>query len=270
MNPSAADPAANPAQSSPAGPGAATHARLVGSDRVLAVLRELAQRPDGASLDDMSRAMGSPKATVHRALAALRRAGFAGQDGRGRYVLGDDFLRLAFAHNEARPDSVRVTPVLRALSDRFGETAHYAVLDDDSVVYRAKADPPTGGVRLTSTVGGRNSAHATAVGKMLLALTLPDDAQVRRWAAGRALEPRTPNTITTTDALIAELARTRARGYATDEEENEAGIVCVAVPAYLLTPASPSGAVSVSAVAFRTPLETLVAEVPAIRAMVEA
>lgn len=268
MNPSAAHP--TPAHGKTAasdadrGPAVMTK-RLVGSDRVLAVLRELAERPDGVGLDELSRAMGSPKATVHRALAALRRAGFAAQDGRGRYVLGDDFLRLAFAHSEARPDGVRVLPVLRALSDRYGETTHYAVLDGDSVVYRAKADPPSGGVRLTSTVGGRNAAHSTAVGKMLLALTLPDDDAVHRWAAGRTFSARTPATLTTPDALVAELTLTRERGYAIDDEENEPGIVCVAVPAYLLGPTEPSGAVSVSAVAFRTPLETLVAELPAIR-----
>jgi DNA-binding IclR family transcriptional regulator len=232
---------------------------------VLAVLRELAERPDGVGLDELSRAMGSPKATVHRALAALRRAGFAAQDGRGRYVLGDEFLRLAFAYNEARPDGVRVMPVLSALSERYGETAHYAVLDGDSVVYRAKADPPSGGVRLTSTIGGRNPAHSTAVGKLMLALALPDDDAVRAWAAGRTLETRTPATLTTADALVAELARTRERGYAIDDEENEPGIVCVAVPAHLLGPARPSGAVSVSAVAFRTSLITLIAELPNIR-----
>ena len=268
MHPSAARPdptrAANPAPTTDRQAPVAGQ-RLVGSDRVLAVLRELAERPDGVGLDELSRAMGSPKATVHRALAALRRAGFATQDGRGRYVLGDDFLRLAFAHNEARPEGVRVMPALRALSDRYGETTHYAVLDGDSVVYRAKADPPSGGVRLTSMVGGRNPAHSTAVGKMLLALALPDDDAVRRWAKGRAFEARTPATLISTDALVAELARTRERGYATDDEENEPGIACIAVPAHLLGPGQASGAVSVSAVAFRTPLAALVAELPAIR-----
>src|SRR3954471_5366961 len=103
--------------------------RLVGADRVLAILAELARHADGIALDEMARAVASNKATVHRALAALRRAGFAAQDGRGRYVLGDEYLRLAFAHHERRPDHVRVRPVLAALSERYGETAHYAVLD---------------------------------------------------------------------------------------------------------------------------------------------
>jgi DNA-binding IclR family transcriptional regulator len=242
--------------------------RLVGSDRVLAVLRELATRPAGATLDELSRALASPKATVHRALASLRRAGFATQDGPGRYQLGDEFLRLAFTHHEARPDQVRVHPALAALAVRFGETAHYAVLDDDHVIYRAKVDPPAGGVRLTSVVGGRNLAHATGVGKLLLALSLPDDDAVRAWATGRELETRTPSTITTVDRLVAELATIRRDGFAVDDEENEPGIVCLAVPAYLTSATTPSGAVSVSAVRFRTPLSTLRDAAEEIRAIV--
>lgn len=78
-------------------------ARLVGSDRVLAVLKELARYPDGVGLEELTRVIGSPKPTVHRALGALRRAGLADQGTRGRYVLGDEFLRMAFAHHEARP-----------------------------------------------------------------------------------------------------------------------------------------------------------------------
>ncbi|WP_024288318.1 IclR family transcriptional regulator [Cellulomonas sp. KRMCY2] len=251
-------------------PEPADEPRLVGADRVLAVLTELSGHPQGISLDDLSRIVDSPKPTVHRALAALRRAGFATQDVRGRYVLGDEFLRLAFTHHEARPDHVRVTPVLEALSERFGETTHYAVLDDDTVIYRSKVDPLTGGVRLTSTVGGRNGAHATGVGKLLLALALRDDDAVRSWAAGRVFEARTPRTLTSTDALVTELATIREQGYAVDDQENEPGIVCVAVPAYLTSPTAPSGAISVSALAYRTPLATLLAELPAIREIVDA
>jgi IclR family acetate operon transcriptional repressor len=159
--------------------------RLVGSDRVLAVLKELARHADGAGLEELTRAIGSPKPTVHRALGSLRRAGLADQDARGHYVLGDEFLRMAFAHHEARPEHVRVRPVLESLAAHFGETSHYAVLDGREVVYRAKVDPPTGAVRLTSTIGGRNPAHATAVGKLLLAHRLTTREDVAAWAGLR-------------------------------------------------------------------------------------
>jgi IclR family acetate operon transcriptional repressor len=242
--------------------------RLVGADRVLAILAELARHADGIGLDEMSRAVTSNKATVHRALASLRRAGFAAQDGRGRYVLGDEFLRLAFAHHEARPEHERIRPVLSDLAQRYGETAHYAVLDGDTVVYRAKIDPPSGAVRLTSTVGGRNSAHSTAVGKLLLSYALPDDAAVEAWAGARTLRRHTEHTLTTAEALARELRIIRGRGWAADDQENEPGVNCVAVPAFLTSPSVPAGAVSVSAPAYRTPLSRLINEVATIRGLV--
>jgi DNA-binding IclR family transcriptional regulator len=244
--------------------------RLVGSDRVLAVLIELAKYPQGVRLDDLARAVDSPKPTVHRALASLRRAGLAGQDGRGHYVLGDEFLRMAFAHHEARPDQIRVQPILEQLAQRFGETVHYAVMDGRWVVYRAKVDPAAGAVKLTSTIGGRNPAHCTAVGKLLLSAVLPDLSAVREWIGDQPLLSRTPKTISTARGLDVELGKIRARGYSVDDQENEAGINCLAVPAFMNSPTVPSGGISISAMAYRTPLKRLIADLPAISAIVGA
>jgi IclR family acetate operon transcriptional repressor len=244
--------------------------RLVGSDRVLAVLAELARHPDGIGLDEMSRVVVSPKPTVHRALASLRRAGFARQDGHGRYVLGDELLRLAFTHHEARPEHLRVRGALTALAHEFGETAHYAVLDDRHVVYRAKVDPVVGAMKLTSTVGGRNAAHSTAVGKLLLSHRLTDQAAVRAWVAEAPLARRTKNTLVTPAALGIALSAALVDGYALDDQENEAGINCLAVPVWLTSAQAPTGAISVSALAHRTPLSELVERVDLIRSIVDA
>lgn len=245
-----------------------TRSRLVGSDRVLAVLSELAKRSDGSTLDELATALQSPKPTVHRALVALRRAGFAEQIGRGLYQLGDEFLRLAFTNHAARPEAVRVLPALQRLADRFGETAHYAVLEGNEVVYRAKVDPPEGAVRLTSVIGGRNPAYRTAVGKLLLsrAVSTIDELQTRLLDSD--LEAHTEHSITSVSALWIELERIRTAGYAVDDQENELGINCLAVPVTAGTLGPGSGAVSVSALAFRLPLEQLVADVEAIREIV--
>jgi DNA-binding IclR family transcriptional regulator len=241
--------------------------RLVGSDRVLALLIELANRPDGASLDELARAVASPKSTVHRALAALTRARLATREGAGRYRLGDEFVRLAFTYQDARPEAARIVPALRALADRFGETAHYAILDGAEVVYRAKVDPPVGAVRLTSTIGGRNPARATAVGKVLLAHLLTDDAAVAAWARLHPVAPRTPRTLTDDGAFVAEVARARALGYAVDDQENEPGVNCVAVR---VGGPRGEGAISVSGLAYRTPLRVLEGSLQEIREIVSA
>jgi DNA-binding IclR family transcriptional regulator len=241
----------------------------VGSDRVLAVLTELALHPAGVGLDELARTLDSPKPTIHRALAALRRAGFATQNGRGHYLLGDEFLRLAFSNHEARPDHLRVQPILEELAERYGETTHYAVLDSRFVVYRAKTDPTAGAVKLSSSVGGRNPAHSTAVGKLLLSYQLQDDAAVVEWVRSGELAAKTERTRTTAAELTKELTLIRQRGFSTDDQENEAGINCLAVPIFLSSRTVPSGAISISALTYRTPLSRLVDDVPAIRSIVE-
>jgi IclR family transcriptional regulator, acetate operon repressor len=242
--------------------------RLVGADRVLGVLVELAHHPDGIGLDELAHRLGHSKSTVHRALATLRRAKLATQVSRGLYQLGDEFLRLAFLHEAARPESSRIEPALRDLATRYGETAHFAVLDGTDVVYRAKVDPPAGSVRLTSEVGGRNPAYRTAVGKMLLSEVVDSEAELREWLGSTMIEVRTPKSIGTVEQLWLELARTRERGYAVDDEENEMGINCVAVPLPSGLGVRVGGAISVSALAFRLPLARLIEEVPNIRATV--
>jgi IclR family acetate operon transcriptional repressor len=243
--------------------------RLVGADRVLAVLIELADHPDGVALDDLANRMRSSKSTVHRALTTLKRARLAQQTGRGVYILGDEFIRLALRHHASRPESALIEPVLRELAQCYGETAHYAVLEGAEVVYRAKVDPPEGGVRLTSVVGGRNPAYRTAVGKLLLSFAVTDPERLVEAVGAGSLEARTPNTITDVGALWDELVRTRERGFAVDDQENELGINCIAVPVRPDPHSAPVGAVSVSALAFRTPLARLVEELPKIQAYVD-
>ncbi len=233
----------------------------VGAERVLKVLMELAREPGGLTLDETTRRMNASKPTVHRALASLTRVGLAKRVDRGQYVLGDEFLRLAFQHQDRRTDSARVEPLLDALTTEFGETTHYAVLDGDEVVYRAKRDPVEGAVRLTSTVGGRNPAYRTGVGKLLLSWSLPSSDSAVAWAKERELAARTPTTLTDPAAFADALARARADGFAVDDQENEPGVNCIAVPVFLDSPRVPSGALSISALSFRTPLSALTAAV---------
>lgn len=242
--------------------------RLVGSDRVLAALVALAEHPRGVTLDELSQALHSPKSTVHRALMSLRRAGFATQTGRGVYVLGDEFLRLAFLNHAARPDTVFVGPILGALVDRFHETAHFGVLEGREVVYRAKVDPPDGAIRLSSAVGGRNPAYRTAVGKVLLADAVGTEAELRAVLGDALPAPVTDRTITSIDGLWRQLAEVRANGFAVDDQENERGVNCIAVPLRRAPDLPLLGAVSVSALAFRHPLADLVARIDEIRTIV--
>ncbi|KQR39341.1 IclR family transcriptional regulator [Microbacterium sp. Leaf159] len=241
--------------------------RLVGADRVLAVMIALSEHPTGATLEEVAHSVGATKSTVHRALATLRRAGLATQLGRGVYILGDEFYRIAFRSYSLRPEGVLIQPALDELSRRFGETVHFAVLDGVEVVYRAKVDPPTGAIRLTSVVGGRNPAHATGVGKVLLAETVNSEDELRS-LLGDEYPQRTPATINSAEKLWAELELTKERGYGVDDQESEAGINCVAVPVRLGPGLPPIGAISISGLTFRTPLAQMIARLDEINSVV--
>jgi DNA-binding IclR family transcriptional regulator len=237
---------------------------------VLRVLGALAQHPRGVALGELAPALGEPKASVHRALATLERAGFASQEERGgKYRLGLEFLRLAFAYYEEWDDHAVVHPVLDALAQRFGETAHYARLESPEVVYIAKVTPPVAGMRMSSIIGGRNPAHCTGVGKALLAHQLLDRSAVDTYVRDHGpLVRRTDNTLIAANALHEEFELIRRAGYALDREESEPGINCIAVPVYLASPHNPAGAVSVAAVAQRTPLRLLAEAAEEIRSMI--
>jgi IclR family acetate operon transcriptional repressor len=240
-----------------------------GTERALVILKELARHPEGVSLDELARAVGTPKSTVHRALSALMKTDLAMRPRPGRYMLGAEFVRLAYAHQEARVEPRVVEPCLRELATVFGETTHYAELDGAQVVYLAKVDPPDSSVHMTSTIGGRNPAYRTGVGKALLAsrLAAADDVAAFLEALG-PLERRTPKTLTDPEALLADLRVTAERGYALDDEENELGINCIAVPLFRASPTVASGAISVAALRHRTALEALEQRVGTLREIV--
>jgi DNA-binding IclR family transcriptional regulator len=154
--------------------------------------------------------------------------------------------------------------------DRFGETAHYAQLDGGEVVYVAKVmRHDHDGVRLGSRVGGRNPAHCTGVGKLLLSYALPSRDAVDAYAAAHPLVARTSATLVTAQQLHADLEGVRARGYSIDREENEAGVGCVALPVFVGPGPQPSGAVSVTTIMRRTPLEALLERVDEMRAVLD-
>jgi IclR family transcriptional regulator, acetate operon repressor len=244
-------------------------APLTGADRVLAALKQLGEYPEGARLDDLARDLASPKSSTHRALAALRRAGLATQDEHGRYRLSLDLVQLAFRHHDALQETAPVRPLLAALAERFGETAHFARLEGSEIVYLGKVVPAGSGAQMTSVIGGRNPAHCTGLGKVLLSHVLPDRGAVDRYLRDFGpLERRTSQTLVTSERLDRELQLTRTRHYAVDRQESDVGIVCIAFPVFLGSPVLPSAAVSVAALAQRTPLRKLTGAADEIRAMI--
>jgi DNA-binding IclR family transcriptional regulator len=190
-------------------------------DKAFDVMEALVEH---SRLADIAAATALPKATVHRILAVMVERGLARPTGDGGYVSGPRMLALAgrVMHRLDLPAQVR--PHLEDLQRRTGRTVHLALLSGDEAVYVAKVegDKP---YRLASRVGMSLHLHCTSIGKAMLA-AMGDD-EVAGIAGRTGLPGRTPGTITEVGPLLAEVAATRARGWAEDHEENEAG-VCAA------------------------------------------
>lgn len=243
--------------------------RLSGADRVLALLVTMADYPHGARLQQLAHRLESPKPSIHRGLATLQRAGLVNQGPDGLYRLGWDFLRLAFTYYEGLDLVAHVRPILVRLAETFGETAHYATLDGAEVVYLGKVQSAKARFQLTSAVGGRNPAHCTGLGKVLLAYLLPERGAVEEFVIRYGpLERRTEHSIVDVDALQQEFDTIRARGFALACSENEPGINCLALPVFLTSSSQPDGAISVSTVAQRVSIEDLLGSLAHIRAIV--
>jgi DNA-binding IclR family transcriptional regulator len=113
---------------------------------------------------------------------------------------------------------------LRSITEH---TLHVAILDGTDVLYVERRESPRA-MAVFSRVGARNAAHVTSTGKVLLAYLEPDEQT--RVVGSMRLTRKTPHTITTKPALLAELTRVRRQGFGENVFESELGMVSVAAP----------------------------------------
>ena len=172
--------------------------------------------------------VGLPKSTVIRLASILvdRRYLERAPDaeslriGVRAFEIGSIYIQATSLEAEARP-------IMARLAGETGQTANLGILDRGDLVHIA-IEPPDRPLRYWATIGKREDAHYTGLGKVLLA-ALADD-QLDQHLAERELARATDRTITDPGALRAELARVRRQGYAIDDEESNLGIRCVAAP----------------------------------------
>jgi DNA-binding IclR family transcriptional regulator len=232
-------------------------------DRALTVLLEIAARGGrGMTLSECAGALGYSKPTTHRILQTLTRRDFLRLDEeRGTFTLGVTNLRLGIEFLESIDLRREALPMLRALAESTGETAHLGRLSGTDVVYIEKVES-SHAVRMYSRVGDTMPAYSTGVGKAILAFL--DEAELDRHLPAD-LAPRTVNTITDRGALREELERTRERGFSFDDVENENGIRCTGAPIFDHS-GRVQAAISVAGPATRMTVERLDELGPVVRA----
>ena len=220
--------------------------RVQSLDRALDVLETLAASGQ-LGVSEVAARTGLGVSTAHRLLVTLVERGYVRQtSGQGRYALGFKVLELA-GGMEARTAVLRAAarPHLEQVGHATGETTNLVVLHGTRVVY---VDQVAGrhSVRMFTELGTSASAHTTGSGKAMLAY-LPAETIANLYARTREpFERLTPRTHTTLDSLRDDLARSRRRGYALDDEEHEEGVSCVAAPVFDAA-ATAFAAISISA-----------------------
>lgn len=222
-------------------------------DRALRLLGLFREQPE-LRLSVVRERLGVGQSTAHRLMAMMVYHGFAVQDPRTRvYRAGPVLFEVGLA--VVRNLDLRAVgrPILTRLAGETGETVHLGTLEGASVRYIDCVESPSV-LRVGSRVGQFSPAHATSLGKAMLA-AMPLDA-VRAVFPAPQLPAATSKTIGTFDDLLAELDRVRARGYARNVEEMVDGVCSVGV-AVVHPVRGVVGALSVAAPVTRASTEQL-------------
>jgi DNA-binding IclR family transcriptional regulator len=201
--------------------------------RAFSILGEIAERPDGLSLAELSKAVGLHNSTTFHLVRTMVSLGYIRQDARTkRYHIGRMVFSLA-ASSRTEIDLLGLaTPIIEELAQRSGETTHLAIFTGNEVTVVAKS-AGSGAFQLQERHGGIRPGHATALGKVLLAASTR--AEVEHYLGRHGLPALTDRTITDSGRLYRELDNVRAAGIAFDDCEFDAEVRCLAVPVHDFT-----------------------------------
>lgn len=198
-------------------------------DRGLTLLG-LLSKEHKITLSNLAMQADMPPSTAHRLLMTLQAHRFAEFDeatqewmiGVEAFRVGSGFLKRINLIEASRD-------VMHRLMQETGETANLAIAEDGDVVFVSQVETHNP-IRAFFRPGTRSDMHASGIGKALLAQLSPGDLDLLLRKKG--LRAFTPRTLTKPDALVADLAQCRSRGWAFDDEERYAGMRCIAAPVF--------------------------------------
>lgn len=200
-------------------------------ERGLAILGCFTSEHPVLGIADIADELGMSRSTTHRYVTTLLALGYLEQGRSRKYRLGLRVTDLGMSALNSTGLRENVHPFLEELRERTGYTVGLAVLDGTEILYVDRARSWRRAERDTDHglhPGSRMPAYCTAMGKVLLAY-LPDDVQ-RDLIAQLKLERNSASTITSKQALRAELEQISEEGYAVNDQELQPGLQAIAVP----------------------------------------
>lgn len=221
-------------------------------ERALMILEHLAKSSQGLGVSDLADQLDVPKNSVFRIVSTLLAGGYLKRDDASKqYVLGSKLLSLGYAAVHEGHLVEKSLEVMRQVRDETDETTVVGIFDGlEGIVLEQELSPQQ--VKVTLGVGTRFPLHTAAPGKAMLA-ALPEVERLEH--LGRMEFPRfTDNTITSEEAMRAEVEEAARCGYAVDNGEHNVGIRCVGA-AVLNQRKAVVGAIWITGPSFRIPIE---------------
>ena len=211
-------------------PGASATPTIQVIERMFELLDVLASREEAISLKEISDKTGLHPSTAHRILNDLATGRFVDRPQTGSYRLGMRLLELGnLVKSRINVRDAALEP-MNELHRITQQPVNLSMRQGDEIVYVERAYSERSGMQVIRAIGGHAPLHLTSVGKLFLSV---DDAQkVRSYAMRTGLSGHTKNSLTQLPALERELAKVRRDAYASDNEELELGVRCMAAGIY--------------------------------------
>lgn len=222
-------------------------------NKVFAII-ELLKKNGELRLQDIADNLGLHKSTAHRLVSELCALNYLDKRSETkRYRLGLKFLDISstiIGNLDIREQARQSIEELNALAQ---ETIHLAMLLGNQVIYIDKKESPHS-IRMYSQIGRGAPLYCTALGKVILAFQAPEIQ--KKLLDSITFSKCTDNTITSREELMRELDAIRKKDYATDNEEHEKNIGCIAAPIRDYTKRVVA-AISITAILYRLGMKDL-------------
>jgi IclR family transcriptional regulator, KDG regulon repressor len=206
----------------------AVTAPVKSADRTLDVFELLASEPRGLTVSEISERLGLARSSTHGLVRTLHSRGYLMENGGRRFHLGARLIQLGLNVVDRLELRAAARGPLERLVSETHDTALLVVPDHGELLYVDKVLSDARDVRTDPRVSSKSQLHCTSLGKALLAAM--DDESVLKIVEVTGLDPATEFSIADRGRLLADLARTRTRGYAIDQQEALVGVWCVGAP----------------------------------------
>ena len=178
------------------------------------------------TLSEIAERVNLSRAAARRFLLTLENLGYVSLDGRN-FQLTAKVLDLGYGYLSSLSLPEIAQPHLEVLASRVHESASASVLDGTDIIYIARV-PIRRIMSVKINIGTRMPAHATSMGRVLLAgLATPD---LKAMISNLEILKYTHNTITSKSVLLQEINKVKAQGWSINDQELEYGLRSIAVP----------------------------------------